>query len=153
MDPLVSENYFIGTALVTTVVGKVGIAILLYKQGKTRFWTSHFLKAGMSTDKAFDEWKRIQNLADHLVILSFLMLSWRMFQWPALDVISYHRWAYLCSFLFVLILFGISYWSANECYSALGDHGMLLYCSHVAYRSSWCCKSVFTYSFFTCYAM
>jgi phosphatidylethanolamine N-methyltransferase len=123
MEPLVSENYFIGTALLTTVLGKLGIAFLLYKQGKTRFWTSHFLKAGMSKEKAFDEWKRIQNLADNLVILSFLVLSWRMFQWPEMAHVLLNRWVYVCGFLFFLIMIGVSYWSADECYSALGDYG------------------------------
>ena len=123
MEPQVSTDYFILNALLTTLIGKVGIAVLLYRQGKTKFWTSHFTKAGMTKEKAFDEWKRIQNLSDNLVNLSFLILTWRMFEWPDLDLILSHRWGYLCGILFVVILFGISYWSANECYSALGAYG------------------------------
>lgn len=120
---MVSQNYFIVASLITTVAGKLAIAILLYEQGKTRFWTNHFLKNGMTRETAFEEWKRMQNLADNLVNLSFLMLCWRMFEWPALEVVMYHRWTYTCVILFVIILFGTSYWSAMECYSALGDYG------------------------------
>lgn len=123
MDPLVSENYFIASALFITLSGKIAIALLLYKQGKTRFWTSHFIKQGFTQEKAFDEWKRIQNLLDNLVNFSFLVLCWRMFQWPQLSDVMYYRWTYLCGLLFVVMLLGISYWSSNECYSALGDYG------------------------------
>lgn len=133
MEPQVSENYFIGTALFTTVVGKIGVAIMLYRQGKTRFWTQHFIKSGMTREKAFEEWKRMQNLADNLVNLAFLVLAWRMFQWPELEVVMYYRWSYVCGVLFVMILLGTSYWSADECYSALGDYGMLVIIVNAVY--------------------
>lgn len=123
MEPLVSESYFVASALVVTVTGKSLVAFLLYKQGKTRFWTSHFLKNGLSREKAFEEWKRVQNLLDNLVNLSYIVLFWRMFQWPKWSLFILYRWSYLCGLLFGLILIGISYWSTTECYNALGDHG------------------------------
>jgi len=122
-EPLVSEYYFLGNALFSTLIGRVGISCLLYKQGKTKFWTAHFLKNGLTLEQGFNEWKRVQNLIESVINISYLMLAWRVFQWTAYSVISASFWSYFCVLLFFVMLNGVSYWSSNETYSALGDFG------------------------------
>ena len=123
--PLVSKYWFVANALLATLVCKVTLSWMLYKQGKTRFWTSHFLKRGQTREQAFDEWKRIQNLLEIVANISLWMLAWRIFEWPTLQSVLSHPWTFLCESFFVFMLFGISYWSFDESYDALGDFGEL----------------------------
>ena len=122
-EPLIDEYYFLANALLTTLICKTTLSWMLYKQGKTRFWTSHFLKQGQTREQSFDEWKRIQNLLENVTNISFWMLAWRVFQWPSFQDVLDNQWSYLCGSFFVFMLFGISYWSFTESYDALGDFG------------------------------
>lgn len=124
-EPLVSEYYFVIHALFSTIVGRFIISSMLYKQGKTKFWTNHFVnQKNLSIDEAFNEWKRIQNLLELVMNVSYIMLAWRLYEWPKdFSYIMTHFWYYFCGSMLISMLFGVCYWSASESYSALGDFG------------------------------
>jgi phosphatidylethanolamine N-methyltransferase len=123
IEPIVSEDFFLGNAIITTLMCRMALSFLLWKQGRTRFWTRNFLEKGKSRELAFDEWKRLQNLLESLPNISFAVLTWRLFQWPDPELVGQHPWSYCCGAMFVCMLVGVSYWSASSCYNALGDFG------------------------------
>ena len=66
-------------------------------------------------EDAFAEWKRLQNLLDSLPNISFLVLTWRLFQWPVLDQGDTNL-ELPCGVMLVFMMVGVSYWSASSCY-------------------------------------
>ena len=123
MKPNVKAYIFLVNAIGATVVGKLVLMFLLYKQGKTKFWTNHFKSKNLSRQESFQEWKRLQNLLESVVNISFAMFFWRVFEWPEYDSLISHKWFYFCLVMIAMMLFFISYWSATESYNALGDFG------------------------------
>ena len=123
MQPKVSEHIFLLNAIVSTVIGRTALMILLYMQGKTRFWTRHFKSKNLTREDAFKEWKRLQNLLESVINISFIMFFWRVFQWPDSHVIESKVWFYISITMTALMLTFLSYWSATESYNALGDFG------------------------------
>jgi phosphatidylethanolamine N-methyltransferase len=123
MESKVSVDVFLLNAIGATMVGRLVLMFLLYKQGKTKFWTSHFKSKNMSRQESFQEWKRLQNLLECVINISFAMLYWRVFEWPEYNALVRHRWFYFCLAMVSIMLFFVSYWSATESYNALGDFG------------------------------
>ena len=123
MQPKVSEHIFLLNAIVSTVIGRTALMILLYMQGKSRFWTRHFKSKNLTREDAFKEWKRLQNLLESVINISFIMFFWRVFQWPDSHVIESKVWFYISITMTALMLTFLSYWSATESYNALGDFG------------------------------
>ena len=123
MQPKVSEHIFLLNAIVSTVIGRSALMVLLYMQGKTKFWTRHFKSKNLTREDAFKEWKRLQNLLESVINISFMMFFWRVFQFPNSHVIESNVWFYVSIMMTALMLMFLSYWSATESYNALGDFG------------------------------
>ncbi|EGF81196.1 hypothetical protein BATDEDRAFT_775, partial [Batrachochytrium dendrobatidis JAM81] len=56
-----------------------GLGLLLYLQGKNKFWTRHFIRHGDGLREALQHWKILFNLSITMTYLSFFVCAWRLY--------------------------------------------------------------------------
>ena len=107
------------------IFGTLFLGIFLRKQWKTKFWTSLFLKRGLSAEKAFESWIRIYNFIDTSMNVTLLSCCVRYFQ--PLDFVALwrmHGGGVVSAYLLTAISFvWISKYALDESYTHLGDYG------------------------------
>jgi phosphatidylethanolamine N-methyltransferase len=118
---LVTEKWWcIVHAAVWRVAHFAGLGIVLWRQGRSQYWTSHFTQRGRSLHEAFDNWKRVYNLSLTMNMFVFFGAAVRYFEWP---VEGWLNPSFLAHFLGGLALISINYWSMTSSYAAIGDFG------------------------------
>eukprot|EP00516_Mucochytrium_quahogii_P008031 CAMPEP_0203746928 /NCGR_PEP_ID=MMETSP0098-20131031/2212_1 /ASSEMBLY_ACC=CAM_ASM_000208 /TAXON_ID=96639 /ORGANISM=" , Strain NY0313808BC1" /LENGTH=908 /DNA_ID=CAMNT_0050635181 /DNA_START=157 /DNA_END=2883 /DNA_ORIENTATION=- len=120
--PLDDDVFFVGLALGLHIVSALVKSVVLVRQEKTKFWTRHFTKQGLSKQDAFDSWKRLYNLLQSLQHIGFILCSIRLFSVPG-SIDGFLHAEYISQMFLGLMLVVISVWSFSSCYEVLGDYG------------------------------
>ncbi|XJO72796.1 hypothetical protein BDV3_003900 [Batrachochytrium dendrobatidis] len=71
--------YYVGQTVFWRIFHTYGLGLLLYLQGKNKFWTRHFIRHGDGLREALQHWKILFNLSITMTYLSFFVCAWRLY--------------------------------------------------------------------------
>lgn len=112
-------SFYVIQAVFWRVIHSLGLGLILYYQGKQKFWTNHFLKLGYSKQYAFENWKRIYNLSTVMTHVVFGCCALKFWSF------NFHIYGFfmLLKETAGLLLIALNVYSSLSTYQVLGEFG------------------------------
>lgn len=111
--------FYIIQVVIYRLLLTVGLGYILYKQSKYEAYTKHFISKGRTKQQAFENWKRIYNMALTINHVAFIVLTVKMYTYP----VDWDFRTYLVKQIAGVALIALNLWSSYSTYQVLGDFG------------------------------
>lgn len=115
-----SLTFCVLQVLVWLAVKWIGISYVLFAQSKRQWWTRHYTDRGRTLYEAFDDWKRVYNIALTMNFVSFVCLAFKAFPFATFSFTSGLDMTYV---VIGGLLIALNVWSSTSSFAAVGDFG------------------------------
>eukprot|EP00741_Cyanophora_paradoxa_P019121 tig00021126_g18462.t1 len=110
--------FYVAQAFLWRLAHCVGMSVILSKEGKSHWWSRHFVARGYTKQEAFDNWKRLYNISVTVNHVVFAIAAWKMASAP--EVWTARA---LARQLAGAVLIALNLWASRASYEVLGDFG------------------------------
>jgi len=93
------------------------LGYVLFRQSQSQWWTRRFTSIGLNKHDAFEEWKRIYNLATTISYGSMATVAFKLADFTG------DYYALLLRTTIALLLIALNVWSSVSTYEVLGEFG------------------------------
>lgn len=114
-----NSAFYITQVVVYRLLLTFGLGYILYRQSKDEAYTKHFISKGRTKQQAFENWKRIYNMALTINHVAFIILTVKMYTYPS----DWDFRSYLVKQIAGAALIALNLWSSYSTYQVLGDFG------------------------------